>query len=348
MGSAKRSRKRQRLSGIEHRRKIDRQFVAALIVGLGPLRDQHRGEHIVGAVDAVDDIRTDRLGTETPTALQHSLEHGDRALGHRIELDLRPLLTRQQINQTAGPGSAIERLPQRLVDRTRDDPMQHRGVLPDIETREMEAEHRDATQQALHGGMAGILATMREQTVCDGLDIALELLRTLVAGRPAVVGRPQTLRDLAEKHPVGHAIVPRRCPRPHLWQQSGVGLDALLQRRGHTNPARALRKQLAERLHLAEISVDDGLLLARKRLADRLGVDIRVAVHVATDPGPESDDGRDIDGGGGLAIVQHQGLANFLVERRYDVVENLHQIKEDMLTLVRDGEPLPRVVFGLP
>jgi hypothetical protein len=77
-------------------------------------------------------------------------------------------------------------------------------------------------------------------------------------------------------------------------------------------------------------------------------VDIRVAVHVATDPGPESDDGRNIDRGGGLAIVQHQGLADLLVERRYDVVEDLHQIKEDMLALVGDGEPLSRVVFGLP
>ena len=52
--------------------------------------------------------------------------------------------------------------------------------------------------------------------------------------------------------------------------------------------AGALRQQLREVLALAEVGVDDDLLLARQRLADGLGVHVRVAVHVAAHPGAEA------------------------------------------------------------
>ena len=47
--------------------------------------------------------------------------------------------------------------------------------------------------------------------------------------------------------------------------------------------------------HLAEIGVDDDLLLARERLADGLRVHVGVAVHVAADPGAEVQQRRQLE-----------------------------------------------------
>ena len=99
---------------------------------------------------------------------------------------------------------------------------------------------------------------------------------------------------------------------------------------------------------ILEIAVEDHLLLPGERLADRLGVNVRVAVHVATDPGAEAQDGGQLDGVRGHAVMLLERLRDLLVEGRHDAIEDLDQIEEHLLALIAHGQPLARQLLGLP
>ncbi len=117
------------------------------------------------------------------------------------------------------------------------------------------------------------------QTGADQQDVLLKLLRRKVRIGTTLVGIAQALTDLREEYSIWHAIVARRRDATRARQQGAVLIDALLQRGGHADAARALRQPLCERLALLEVRIQHHLLLARERLADGLRVHIGVAVH---------------------------------------------------------------------
>src|ERR1700693_5378551 len=112
--------------------------------------------------------------------------------------------------------------------------------------------------------------------------------------------------------------------------------------------AGALRQALRDVLALLEIAGDDHLLLARQRLADALGVHVGIAVHVATRPGSEVQDGRHPCRAGVRAVELLQRLGDFLVERRHHAVQDLYQVEQDLLAFIRYREPFARQLLGLP
>ena len=48
------------------------------------------------------------------------------------------------------------------------------------------------------------------------------------------------------------------------------------------------------------------------------------------------------------AVELFECLRELFVERRDDAVQDLDQVEQNLLTLVRDGEPLARMLFRLP
>ena len=66
-----------------------------------------------------------------------------------------------------------------------DHAMMDLGLLAQVERREMKTESLHAPDQALHVGPAGVEALVRLETGGDELEVAQELLRPLVAIRPA-------------------------------------------------------------------------------------------------------------------------------------------------------------------
>jgi hypothetical protein len=131
-------------------------------------------------------------------------------------------------------------------------------------------------------------------------------------------------------------------------QQHAVLVDALAEFLRHRHAARALRQPLGQSLDVEEVVVDDHLVLAVQRLAHGLGVHVGVAVHVAADPGAESQDARQLARLHRRSPGLLQRGGQFLVETRDDPVQHLGEIEQHVLALVRDGQPLARVLLGLP
>ena len=338
----------ERLDRIELRRDVERNRFFALVIGLGPLREQQRRQHVVGPRDATDHVQADCVGPKAPAALQHGLEHRQRAFAERIQLTARADVPANGVDQppvALGRGAAE---PRRIVQAPRQHLMMHIAVLADVDRREVKAEGRNASQQPLHREIAGMAPAVGEQAVGDDLDIASELVRVLVAVRAPVVGVAQALGDLPQENPVRHAVVTRGRDRLRTRDQRGVLVDPLRQHRGDADAACTLGQVLGERLAVGEIRVDDHLLLPRQGVAQRLGMHIGVAVHVAPDPAAESQDRRQHKRFGLDPVGLLQRLGDLVIERGHQPVENLGEVEDHVLALVGDRQPLAGVVFRLP
>ena len=128
-----------------------------------------------------------------------------------------------------------------------------------------------------------------------------------------------------------------------------VLLDPLRELGRNARAAGALRQPLRECLAVLEVGVDDDLLLASQRLADRLGVHVGIAVHVAADPGSEMQHRRAArPSRPAIAVNLLQRLRDLLVERRNHAIQDLDQIEQHVLALVRDSQLLARMILRLP
>ena len=338
----------ERLRGLELRREVERHFPGALVVRRGPARQQQRRQHIVRAAGAAHDEVADGVGAIAVAALHDGIEHREVALAERIEVRDGSAILLQRLGEPVAALAAAAAGPQRVVEAARHDLVQNTGMLAHVERREVKSEGVDPAQQALDVEQAGVRALVGSEARGDQRHVVAELPRTLVTARPAFVGAAQALAELREEHAVRHAVMPRRGDGARPGQQPRVLLDPLGQLAGRRHAAGALRQALRDALALLEIAVDDHLLLARQRLADALGVHVGVAVHVAARPGSDVQDGRHPRRAGVGAVELLQRLRDFLVERRHHAVQDLHQVEQDLLALIRDREPFARQLLGLP
>ncbi|MEZ5979354.1 MAG: hypothetical protein R3F34_14205 [Planctomycetota bacterium] len=103
---------------------------------------------------------------------------------------------------------------------------------------------------------------------------------------------------------------------------------------------------LVQSLELLAVAPQRHRDVPRERRADRVGADVRVAVHVAADPRREVHDGAfDRDP---RAVRQFERLLELLVQRGDDAVEHLGQEEEHVLDLVRHGGAALELLVGLP
>src|ERR1700745_4361121 len=94
-----------------------------------------------------------------------------------------------------------------------------------------------------------------------------------------------------------------------------------------------------ELLAFEEVAVQDHLVVPCESLADGLGVHVGIAIHVAAGPGTEVQDGGQSRRAAVAAVDLLQRLGDFLVEVRHYAVEDLDEIEQDLLALVRHREP---------
>ena len=282
----------ERLLGLELRRDIERDLAGVLVVGGRPVCQQQRREHVIGPGGAADDEVADGIGSVAMSPLHDGVEHRERALAERIELRYRPAVLLQRLGQQVAPLAPGAREPLIIGKALPDDLVQHARLLAHIERCQVKAEGVDAPQQALDVEQPGVGALVGLEARGDERHIVAELARQLVTVGAAVEGPAQPFADLREEHPVGHAVVARGRDGAGARQQRHVVLEPLDELGGGRDAARALREPLRELLTVLEIGVDDRLLLAREGFADRLGVHVRVAVHVPAGPGAEVQNGR--------------------------------------------------------
>jgi hypothetical protein len=88
--------------------------------------------------------------------------------------------------------------------------------------------------------------------------------------------------------------------------------------------------------------------VASQRGLDGVRADVRVAVHVSTDPRTHPNQRRVIRKPGGQPELRFQRLLEHLEEHRHRAVEHPADVVEHVLPLVFDGGPLMGVLFGLP
>jgi hypothetical protein len=108
------------------------------------------------------------------------------------------------------PLTGRQRRPTRIADSLRDDLVVHPCMLRDVERREMKAEGAHPPHEAAHQEVSGVPTAILNQAVDAKFDVGEQFLRTGIPVRPRLVGRLESLADLAEEDPVRHAIVARR------------------------------------------------------------------------------------------------------------------------------------------
>ena len=88
--------------------------------------------------------------------------------------------------------------------------------------------------------------------------------------------------------------------------------------------------------------------LARERLSNRLRINVRVAVHVATDPRAEVQDVWYLDTVALIAINSFDGALYVFIKRWNRAIQNIRDEKQYVLKFVRNRHLFSRVFVGLP
>ncbi len=96
---------------------------------------------------------------------------------------------------------------------------------------------------------------------------------------------------------------------------------------------------------LGVVAPQSELALRAQGGRDRVGVDVRVAVHVAADPRTEAQHRRQRQS---FAVDFGQRLLEHFVEHRHDAIDRAAEIEADVSELVLHARPRARAVRGLP
>src|SRR5690606_17359699 len=281
-------------------------------------------------------------------AMRDRFEDPETPLATGIERVRRAFVTLQRATQTLRPLIGGHLDPSGLREALPDDRAVSGRVLAYIEGREVKAESAHPSDQTAHLEIARVLALVLEQARGYDIQVIEKLLRALVMIRTSVVSGPQSLHELTHEHTVRHVMAARMRGLLRGWQNDRVALNAVEKRTRDIHAARALRKRLGERLALEEVAIDDDLLVARERLANRFRIDFGIPVHVATDPGSNANDLGYVDDSRFRSVVLEERTFDLFVEDRNDLIEDLRDEKEHVLALFRHCETLPGVLRGLP
>jgi hypothetical protein len=99
---------------------------------------------------------------------------------------------------------------------------------------------------------------------------------------------------------------------------------------------------------LAVVEIEHERALPRERVPNRLGRDVRVAVHVAADPSAELDDDRHAHTAPALRKRLRERALEALVERRDHAIEHVGQEEQHVLGFVAQAYAFVQALDGLP
>ena len=225
------------------------------------------------------------------------------------------------------------------------------GILPQVDAREVEAEHFDRAPQGAQPPARDQRRAVGEQRTIEHVEIGAQLgglrvglrLRHRVARQHDLTesarGRDQPRIDADDGLPIRLGGAARRVV--------GRAPDQLLKLRRDADAGAVERQLGAEQMQLVEVEVDDALALHLDRLAQHLGVDERIAVAIAADPASHADEGRQL-GVVPAGIARRQPVLEVAVEPRQFAQEGVVVVGKPVRDLVDHGGAAAPQQAGLP
>ena len=109
----------ERLDGLKHGSEIERYLARALVVGLGPAREQERRQHVIRARSAAHNEITDSVRAVAMAALHDRIKYRQTSLAERIQFRTRAHVALQRGAQELPPLLARAGTPMRIVESAR-------------------------------------------------------------------------------------------------------------------------------------------------------------------------------------------------------------------------------------
>ncbi len=219
-------------------------------------------------------------------------------------------------------------------------------LLAEIEGGEVEPEAAHAPDQAAQGEHSGVLAPVVAQAALDQTQVGQEFVGR---GIPGVIinphAGPEPRRHQGQQIAIRHVGLTRPQASGGIRQTLPLVFDPRQHGRVETHHAQRLGQHRGQFGEIAAIGGQDLTALAGQGIGDGGSTDIGVAVHVAADPGTETQHiGQFVH----RAIAVAQGALQLAVERRQHPIQGLDQVVTDLFQFVTDGRFLRRRECRLP
>ena len=336
------------VDGFEQRRDIQR-HLACVVDQPTPARQREHGQYVGAAVRHADDVGPQGIRAVARTRIGEGREH-------RIQALVAFLVGRRQHRIAAGvrtqQRSAFDRIalfPVTVAQRGRHRACVHAGFLPYVEPREVETERAHPPRQPAHREPAGMDAAVGFQAVQDEIDVLREFVwRRIAFGAIFQRGLQARTHQVVEQPVRLVAMAGSRLLRS-LWHQGAVMIEACDDIVRHPDDRARLAEQRRELAQFLEVAREDGASLRVQGCGNRARVDIRIAVHVAADPGTEAQHTGKPGGhlGCGAVDLGDRAFQRF-VQYGDDAIEHLDQVEADMLPLVLHARTHRRRIGRLP
>ena len=261
--------------------------------GIHATRDscqQQNGQSVVGTARHRHDVGPECAGSVALARIRQGPKHAEGATAFFVERrelesvrERRDFGVQRRIDARAPLFSGTRR-ELRITEQGAHDAPVDSGVLAHVEGRQVKPEDVHTPQGALNESQAGTRATMPQQAVLQEFEVRAKLLGRSVAPFLIATLALEARRHQPEQLTVGHLGVALRYSGKVLWQPLGIVAHALQHGLVHAHTRRGMRQVFVQAPQLLPIAPYGEFEVAREGRANRLGSDIRVAVHVSTDP----------------------------------------------------------------
>ena len=331
--------------GLEQRADVQGDLTRSIDAARRPRQEQH-AERVVCALGHRDDVGAEGLG---PELLEGSVQ-GAEDLEGSLRLPVEGSMGRRSMRE-GGAEEALALLPRALgelgvPEQLPDRAPVHLRILAHVQRGQVEANGLDAPPDAPHERPARVPSLVGAEAVRDQGQVVLEPLRRPIAPLAGDRRGFEAVGDQPQQPAVRHLPVATRDGGVRGREARGVVLDPPGDLRGHADPARRLAEVFVELAQVLPVAPQGELSVSGQGLPDRVGAHVRVAVHVAADPGGELDQWAcDLDG-----LPEHiaEGALDLLVEGGDDPVEHVGEVEEHVLDLLGDGRLARELLLGLP
>ena len=163
-----------------------------------------------------------------------------------------------------------------------------------------------------------------------------------------VESRLQALLYEAKKNTVRHIAMARRHGVVSVWKHTTVFLCLSQHRIADFHPIRGLAELGRERAALVVVEIENQRTLSRERCPNRFRVDVRVAVHIAADPGREMQQAWHVESFAVFPENSHRGAFDVFVKWRHRAIQDIGDEKKYVFEFVGNRHSLGWMFVSLP